>query len=379
MTTIRRETYRINNRGDGSSQHSALGIGTTAAAIAVIGISSSSSWLVSGFTSKNCMAINSRQHHRQSANHPSSILLHVFAPPGSGYVRSTDIVDDEEDGTVGDADSSSQQLTSRDILQISPKAYPKTYEPMLEYPGTMRPGRTPENMPFHDLPFLGVNDPNPVPWPHFQEIEWHHKWEPPHEQALAMEEFIDEEGRWASVEDEAEMRMGMRRGVRERREMEEGGIGATRSVGGGGVGLGGAGGEQIVIMDDDDEEDDDGAAGGIGSNLGLGDGVKAFLKNPADAVSTARRSAMGDDDESELDDEIDDDDDILGDSDEGEDDFLLDLGLGGDVGDVDIDDDDEDILAEEEEETFPTKSALKMEASADDLEDDDDDDLDEEG
>lgn len=243
----------------------------------------------------------------------------------------------------------------------------------------MRPGRTPENMPFHDLPFLGVNDPNPVPWPHFQEIEWHHKWEPPHEQALAMEEFIDEEGRWASVEDEAEMRMGMRRGVRERREMEEGGIGATRSVGGGGVGLGGAGGEQMVIMDDDDEEDDGGAAGGIGSNLGLGDGVKAFLKNPADAVSTARRSAMGDDDESELDDEIDDDDDILGDGDEGEDDFLLDLGLGGDVGDVDIDDDDEDILAEEEEETFPTKSALKMEASADDLEDDDDDDLDEEG
>lgn len=233
-------------------------------------------------------------------------------------------------------------------------------------------------MPFHDLPFLGVNDPNPVPWPHFQEIEWHHKWEPPHEQALAMEEFIDEEGRWASVEDEAEMRMGMRRGVRERREMEEGGIGATRSVGGGGVGVGGSGGEQMVIMDDDDEEDD-GGAGGIASNLGFGDGVKAFLTNPADSVSTTRRSAVGDDDdESGLDDEIDDDDDILGDGDEGEDDFLLDLGLGGDVGDVDIDDDDEDILAEEEEETFPTKSALKMEASADDLEDDDDDDLDEE-
>ena len=95
---------------------------------------------------------------------------------------------------------------------------------MLEYPGTMRPGRTPENMPYHDLPGLDITDDDPVPWPHFQEIEWHHKWEPPHESALAMEEFIEVQGRWASVEEEAEMRMGMRRGVRERREMDVGGL-----------------------------------------------------------------------------------------------------------------------------------------------------------
>lgn len=47
---------------------------------------------------------------------------------------------------------------------------PDSYEPMMEYPGTMRPGRTPENMPFHDLP-IGDDDPDPVPWPHFQQIE----------------------------------------------------------------------------------------------------------------------------------------------------------------------------------------------------------------
>ncbi len=324
------------------------------------------------------MALLTRRHH--TTYHPSSTLLRIFAPPGSGYVRSTEIVENEEEkNNDGDGDDDAQLLTSRDIAQISPKAYPKTYEPMLEYPGTMRPGRTPENMPYHDLPFLNVDDPNPVPWPHFQEIEWHHKWEPPHKQALAMEEFIEDQGRWASVEDEAEMRMGMRRGVRERREMEEaGGVnsGATRSVGGGGVNGNSVGGEQMVIMDDDDEEEEDGGmgvrSGGIVSNLGLGDGVKAFLKNAADTASASRGS--DDDSQDEIDEDIDDVEDILGD-DEGEDDFLLDLGLGGEVGDVDIDDDDEDIFAEEEEETFPIKSALKMEATLDE-EDDESDDID---
>ena len=52
---------------------------------------------------------------------------------------------------------------------------PDSYEPMMEYPGTMRPGRTPENMPFHDLP-IGDDDPDPVPWPHFQQIEVRLDW-----------------------------------------------------------------------------------------------------------------------------------------------------------------------------------------------------------
>lgn len=224
-----------------------------------------------------------------------------------------------------DADPNDPYITKEDIQQVSPNAFPDTYEPMLEYPGTMRPGRTPENMPYHDLPGLGINDPNPVPWPHFQEIEWHHLWDPPHEQALAMEEFIEVEGRWASVEEEAEMRMGMRRGVRERREMEE----MSK--------LGGAGGDnQMVIMDDDEDDD---------SMIGLGQGVEALLKSPAASTAESSKSSKADIDEDD-DEEEDDDDDG---------DFMLDLGLG---------------------EESPSKKKTKMKASANDddgMEDEDDD------
>ena len=85
----------------------------------------------------------------------------VFAPPGSGYVRSDEATDE-------DAAESHPELTAADISAISPRAFPDTYEPMLEYPGTMRPGRTPENMPYHDLPGMNPEDNDPVPWPHFQ-------------------------------------------------------------------------------------------------------------------------------------------------------------------------------------------------------------------
>ena len=57
----------------------------------------------------------------------------------------------------------------------------------------MRPGRTPENMPFHDLP-LDVDGKELIPWPHFQQIEWHHRWDPPHEHPIPMEEFIELNG-----------------------------------------------------------------------------------------------------------------------------------------------------------------------------------------
>lgn len=232
-----------------------------------------------------------------------------------------------------DADPNDPYITKEDIQQVSPNAFPDTYEPMLEYPGTMRPGRTPENMPYHDLPGLGINDPNPVPWPHFQEIEWHHLWDPPHEQALAMEEFIEVEGRWASVEEEAEMRMGMRRGVRERREMEE----MSK--------LGGAGGDnQMVIMDDDEDDD---------SMIGLGEGVEALLKSPAASTAESTKSSKADVDEDDEEDEDDDDDDG---------DFMLDLGLG---------------------EESPSKKTTKMKASAndddDEMEEEDDDDMDLDG
>lgn len=66
-----------------------------------------------------------------------------------------------------------------------------------------------------------------------------------------MEEFIETEGRWATAEDEAEMRMTARRGVRERREAEEAG-GDTAGT---------------VVLDDDEDEGD-------ATAVGLGEGVK---------------------------------------------------------------------------------------------------------
>ncbi len=72
----------------------------------------------------------------------STTRLYLVPPPGSGYAG-----------------------PEYEINEM-----PDSYEPMMEYPGTMRPGRTPENMPFHDLP-IGDDDPDPVPWPHFQQIE----------------------------------------------------------------------------------------------------------------------------------------------------------------------------------------------------------------
>jgi hypothetical protein len=269
-------------------------------AVSAVLLATASSFLCNAFSVNNGMHTTIRT---------ISTNLHVYAPRGSGYVGPNTSSEDDPRG-----------LTQAEIDQISPPAFPTTYEPMLEYPGTMRPGRTPENMPYHDLPGLGVDDPNPVPWPHFQEIEWHHLWDPPHEQALQMEEFIELEGRWASVEEEAEMRMGMRRGVRERREEEESG------------GMGG--GDTMVIMDDD-EEDESAPMMDVPSMMGLGDGVDALMgakKKEAEGKSKTVKSKM-----LELDEDEDDDD-------EG-DDFLFDLGLGDeeegddddDLGDLDLD------------------------------------------
>jgi hypothetical protein len=191
--------------------------------------------------------------------------LYLRAPPGSGYAD----MDDEID------------------------YYPDTYDPMMEYPGTMRPGSTPENQPYSSLP-IQESDPDPVPWPHFQEIEWHHNWGSPHEHAIPMEDFIDMNGRWATAEMEAEMRAGARRGVRERRELEE----AQKAA-------------SFIL--DDDEDDDDEEEDQV--KLDLGQGVEAFIGT--DAKPVAVEDAVTEED---VDDEDDDDDG---------DDFLLDLGLDG--------------------------------------------------
>jgi hypothetical protein len=203
----------------------------------------------------------------------------VYAPPGSGYL-------DKEDET---------------------SVYPDSYDPMMEYPGTMRPGRTKENQAFENLP-LADTDPDPVPWPHFQEIEWHHLWAPPHPHSTPMEEFIEEQGRWASAEEEAQMRMEVRRGVRERRELEEMEKSATTL---------------IVDTDEDDDEEEE-------PQLELGQGVGDLLGGDDGAKATA-----------------DDEEDEVEEDDEGDDtDFLLDLGLDADYND---DDDDGDEIASAED------------------------------
>lgn len=210
-----------------------------------------------------------------------SSRIYIYAPPGSGYFTR----DDEE------------------------SELPDSYDPMMEYPGTMRPGRTPENMPFHDLP-IADTDPDPVPWPHFQEIEWHHRWDPPHPHPIPMEEFIEQEGRWATPEMEAAMRAGNRRDARQRRELEE------------------QEKRQTLIMDDDDDDQDE--------PQNLGDGMFGQLGSAADqaitAAAVAPRAIDDDEDDEEEEEESGDDDDDDG----GLDDFLLDLGLDS------SDDNDED-------------------------------------
>lgn len=227
--------------------------------------------------------------------------LNIYAPPGSGYAG----LDDER------------------------SALPDTYEPMMEYPGTMRPGRTPENVPYQDLP-IGDNDPDPVPWPHFQQIEWHHRWDAPHEHPIPMEEFIELQGRWATPEMEAAMRMGVRKGVRDRREMEE------------------SEKRETIITDDDDDD--------LDIPVALGDGIFGQLGSSADQAATAAATSPNRKEVEEDEEEFDD----------GFDDFLLDLGLDAEM------EDDSDKSSKGSQKT---KAATK----SNDFEDDDDDDDDDDG
>ena len=236
--------------------------------------------------------------------------LFLYAPPGSGYAS----LDDET------------------------SALPDTYEPMMEYPGAMRPGRTPENVPFHDLP-IGDDDPDPIPWPHFQEIEWHHQWDPPHEHPIPMEEFIEMQGRWATPEMEAAMRSGVRQNVRERRELAE----AEKR-------------DTIITDDIDDEYDAD-------VPVELGDGIYGRLGSAADQALTAAATApvkKGQEQDTAVENE-DDEDDL--------DDFLLDLGL-----DLDLDDDDDDEDGgNQADQNKASKKSLVVSQDEEDIDDDDDD------
>ena len=285
----------------------------------------------------------------------------IYAPPGSGYATPED----------------------------EKSSLPDSYDPMMEYPGTMRPGRTPENMPFHDLP-IGDDDPDPVPWPHFQQIEWHHQWEPPHEHPIPMEEFIELQGRWATPEMEVAMRAGARQNVRERKELAE------------------AEKRETIITDDDDDEILDQQE----EPVALGDGVFGKLGSDADRAATAAATSP-DAANAPV------DADATADGfDDGLDDFLLDLGLdldlagdgtdesdsteamrssggksrgsagkGDDIRDLKLDfdsDDDDDDEEEEEESIRGDSSGVTATINVDDDSDlqlglDDDDELDGEG
>jgi hypothetical protein len=216
----------------------------------------------------------------------STARLNLFAPPGSGYAAP----EDEE-------------------LKL-----PESYEPMMEYPGTMRPGRTPENMPFHDLP-IADTDPDPVPWPHFQQIEWHHRWDPPHPHPIPMELFIEQNDRWATAEDEAAMRAGARRDVRERRDLAE----KER--------------KSTLIIDDDDEDDEDDMED-IDIPIELGEGIFGALGSGSEEAITAAAVTEERVEEAPVDTKEEDDFD----------DFLLDLGLDSDGADESLllEDDDDD-------------------------------------
>ena len=241
-------------------------------------------------------------------------FLSIIAPPGSGYSTPEDEV----------------------------STFPDTYDPMMEYPGTMRPGRTPENMPFQDLP-IADDDPDPVPWPHFQQIEWHHRWDPPHEHPIPMEEFIELAGRWATPEMEAAMRAGVRRGVRERRQEEE------------------ADKRNVIITDDDDEDDELGVGTIAEDPISLGDGVFGQLGSDADRAATAAAVDPANQGKKDEEDEDDDDGDL--------DDFLLDLGL-----DADLDDDDNDGKSKTKGKKAKTDASFDLDFDDDDDDDDDGDD-----
>lgn len=262
-------------------------------------------------------------HHKKQYIHTSS-QINLRAPPGSGYLS-------EEDET---------------------SFYPDTYQPMMEYPGTMRPGKTPENQPFSSLP-IQESDPDPVPWPHFQEIEWHHNWGSPHEHPIPMEEFIDMHGRWATAEMEAEMRAGARRGVRERRELEEAQKAAS------------------FILDDDDDDEEDGASG---ARLELGEGVDALIGAGAAAAASISSAKEAKPKAAKKQLELDEDGGDDGDN------FLLDLGLD-ETSDEDEDEDSEEpafATGEDSDDGIleAMQSMIDAEDDSDDIGDDNEIDID---
>lgn len=150
----------------------------------------------------------------------------------------------------------------------NPYNLPDTYKPLMGYPGTMRPGTTPENMPYQDLP-ISDNDPDPVPWPHFQEIQWHHRWEPPHSPPDTIEEVIEKAGRWSTPEQEAAIRAGARSTARALQKQAE----AKKR-------------DWVITDDEDDIVIDDGDI--MAEPLSLGDSIFGKLGSDDDKALTQK-------------------------------------------------------------------------------------------
>lgn len=229
-------------------------------------------------------------------------------------------------------------------------ALPDTYEPMMSFPGTMRPGKTPENMPYQDLP-IGDDDPDPIPWPHFQQIEFHHRWEVPHPHPGTMEDFIEQNGRWATLEQQAAMRLGARRAQRQQAEETQ----------------------DTIITDDDDDEEEDFRRN---DNVALGDGIFGTLGSDADREITA--AAVSPDKPKE-----DEEEETASSEDDGLDDFYLDLGLDTMLEDLDGDDDENAPASVPTPPPKSTGTSATINVVDDDLSSslglDDDDDLEDDG
>jgi hypothetical protein len=302
-------------------------------------------WGVVLKTTTTTTTISTTTTTRNTPHSQIMTMLQVFAPPGSGYSTP----EDEE-------------------LKL-----PSTYEPMMEYPGTMRPGRTPENMPFHDLPLGNGNDNDDdanddlflVPWPHFQQIEWHHRWDPPpHPHPIPMEVFIEQNGRWASAEDEAAMRAGARKNVRQQRDEAE-----TER-------------KSTILVDDDDDDDDDNDDDN--DLVGMGEGMFGALGSGREEAITAA-AVTNNPRKKNLDNTV--VRDILTtttttDNDEEEtdfDNFLLDLGLDSDNVNLRQNDSTSNLrvnkpLDDATKNLLDAMTSMLGEDSLDDDEDDDDDD-----
>jgi hypothetical protein len=232
----------------------------------------------------------------------------------------------------------------------------------MAYPGTMRPGKTPENMPFQDLPIGDEYPDDPVPWPHFQQIEFHHIYPPPHPHPGTMESFIEMQGRWATPEEEAAMRAGTRRGVRQLQQQQKQQQGSS---GGAIITDDADDDEEFSLLDTDDFMEKE-------EPLALGEGIFGRLGSDADRAATAATvspSSLARQPAEEMESgirkqqQVDEEDDGL------LDDFLLDLGL-------DADDDEEEALDDDIDDDGIEKASGSGGVTASiHVEEDEDDDL----